>query len=90
MWMWYKYSNVKSNNIIYENNEVKLSDLCLNEIKSSEYMVMDEIYYKSSEELSGNESNEKSVIWKKWYEFQNNQALKSRNSSESGNECEKL
>lgn len=54
---------MKSNNIIYENNEVKLSDLCLNEIKSSEYMVMDEICYKSSEELSGNESNEKSVIW---------------------------
>lgn len=53
---------MKSNNIIYENNEVKLSDLYLNEIKSSEYMVMDEIYYKSSEELSGNESNEKSVI----------------------------
>lgn len=54
---------MKSNNIIYENNEVKLSDLYLNEIKSSEYMVMDEICYKSSEELSGNESNEKSVIW---------------------------
>lgn len=60
-------SNLKSSNIIHENenNEMKLSDLCLNELRREEEMRIDDVCYMSVRELLCLESDIKeNYIWK--------------------------